>query len=204
MNLGGSPGRRAGGRGVPGRFDRPGARASTGAHSDLSAMRLSPLTDAHLAALMGWVPDADSTRNWAGTKFRHPFTAATFREDIKADQPSFSLVGPDAELLGFGQYYLRAGRCHLARLIVSPHHRGRGLGAVLVRELCRRGCAGLEVTGCSLFVFSHNRPAVALYRRLGFTEVPYPGEEKFPPDCVYQVTTLAELERNAATIRGVD
>ena len=161
-------------------------------------MKLVPLTAAHLAEMMGWIPDAASARNWAGPKFRHPFTAATFREDIRCDQPSFSRVGDPGGLLGFGQYYSRAGRCHLARLIISPRHRGRRLGEVLVRDLCRRGCAELKAGECSLFVYAANVPAVHLYRRLGFSAGPYPNPEDAPfglEGCDYLVASLAEIER---------
>src|SRR5690606_27253774 len=88
--------------------------------------------------------------------------------------PSYVLVGASGELLAYGQYYLRVGRCHLGRLVVAPAHRGRGVGARLVHELVALGSAQLGVSECSLFVVAQNTRAVALYRRLGFTPSPYP------------------------------
>ena len=117
-------------------------------------------------------------------------------EHIRPELPSFSLIGDDRELLGFGQYYLRVGRCHLARLVISPPHRGQGLGAVLVLGLCRRGCKNLGVQECSLFVLPDKAPALNLYRRLGFAEAPYPGE--LPRDCVYMMVSLYEVLRDVA------
>ncbi len=117
-------------------------------------------------------------------------------EHVRPELPSFSLVGDDRELLGFGQYYLRAGRCHLARLVISPRHRGRGLGAFLVRALCRRGCRKLGARYCSLFVLLDNIRAVKLYRRLGFALATYPGE--LPQGCVYMVAALKKVLSTAA------
>lgn len=149
---------------------------------------LVPASEAHLAELATWFPDAPSCAVWAGPDFRYPFTPETFREDVRiADLPTFALVGEGGELLGFGQYYLRVGRCHLARIAVSPHHRGRRHGETLLRELCRLGSAALGVNECSLFVLEDNAPALRLYRRLGFEDATYP--ETMPPiaGCLYMV-----------------
>jgi ribosomal protein S18 acetylase RimI-like enzyme len=55
----------------------------------------------------------------------------------------------------------------LFSLIVHPLYRGRGIGEALTLMVMARskkeGAAGL-----SLLVFEHNRPAVGLYRKLGF------------------------------------
>ena len=149
---------------------------------------LMPASEAHLPELMTWFPDAASVAVWAGPDFRYPFTPETFREDVRmADLPSFVLVGHGGKLLAFGQYYLRAERCHLARLAVAPHHRGRRLGEILVRELCRRGKETLAVGECSLFVLRDNEPAYRLYRRLMFELTTYPGTMPDIPGCVYLV-----------------
>ena len=85
-----------------------------------------------------------------------------------------TLVILTGELCGFGQFYLRAGRCHLSRLAVAPAHRGRGLGTQLIEMLLREGKRTLGVTQSSLFVHLSNATAIALYERLGFPRTPYP------------------------------
>jgi len=89
-------------------------------------------------------------------------------------------------LCGFGQYYLRAGRCHLARLAIAPARRGRGLGARLIELLSDEGKAALGVEHCSLFVSIANTTALALYERLGFARAAYPGDLPIP-GCHYMV-----------------
>lgn len=159
-------------------------------------MELVATTQEQFRQLMRWIPDRRSCEFWASPAFPYPFTEATFMEHVRPDLPSFSLMGDDEELLGFGQYYLRAGRCHLARLVISPFRRGQGLGAFLVRGLCRCGGQELGVQECSLFVLPDNAPAQRLYRRLGFAEATYPGET--PPYGIYMVAACTELLRPAA------
>jgi ribosomal protein S18 acetylase RimI-like enzyme len=152
-------------------------------------MKLVHAAEAHLAQLMRWFPDQRSCAVWGGPEFRYPFTDQSFREDIRCNLPSYALIGNNQELLGFGQYYLRAGRCHLARLAISPSHRGRALGVILVRELCQRGCSELQVTQCSLFVDPYNAPAIHLYNRLGFISLPYPEAAPQFDACTYMVAS---------------
>lgn len=140
--------------------------------------RLIPFADSHLPELMGWFPDRRSCAAWGGPRFRFPFTAATFREDLQLpEMASRGLVDESGELLGFGQFYLRTGRCHLARLAIRPEARRGGLGSALVGELCRVGRERLGVEQCSLFVLADNAPALALYRKMGFVPEPYPGDD---------------------------
>jgi ribosomal protein S18 acetylase RimI-like enzyme len=124
---------------------------------------------------MRWFPDRVACQTWGGLQFRFPFTEATFREDSRVDVlASWLLVDDGGALAGFGQYYLRVGRCHLARLAIAPDMRGRSLGQRLIRELCRRGAAALGVGSYSLFVLHENARARALYARLGFAVTDYP------------------------------
>jgi len=145
-----------------------------------------------LRAMMTWFPDADSCRNWGGPEFRFPFTEQSFVEDARFPLlPSY--VGTDGNsVLGFGQYYLRAGRCHVSRLAVAPAQRGQGLGAGLLAALVDMGARALGVRQCSLFVSAGNERAARLYRRLGFAETDYPDAQAALAGSLYLV---AQVER---------
>ena len=138
-------------------------------------MKFQRFHDSQIPELMTWFRNADETRTWGGPPFRFPFTEATFREDAKLTSlPTWSLVEEDGTLAAFGQCYLRVGRCHFGRLAVSPKLRGRGHGTTLIREQARWGSAEFRVDEYSLFVIASNPRAIALYRRLGFSEMLYP------------------------------
>ena len=153
-------------------------------------MNLTPAAADQLRELMTWFPDQHGCAAWGGPNQRFPFTEASFRADTRwGVVPSYSLLGDGGELLGFGQYYPRVGRCHLARLAIARDRRGAGLGGRLVRGLCEIGCAALAVDECSLFVMVDNAPAVRLYEKHGFVTVPYPGDFEIAGS-VYMVAPL--------------
>jgi ribosomal protein S18 acetylase RimI-like enzyme len=135
---------------------------------------------------MRWFPSRESCQVWGGPEFRFPFTAETFRADSHLELASWVLLDGCDLLCGFGQYYLRAGRCHLARLVIVPSHRGRGFGTRLIELLSDGGKTALGVEHCSLFVATANTTAIALYQRLGFARAAYPGDPPVP-GCHYMV-----------------
>lgn len=153
----------------------------------MGAAQLQRFDAARLPELMGWFPDADACRVWGGPGFRFPFTRESFRADARLDSlSSWGLMQGEA-FAGFGQYYLRAARCHLGRLVIAPALRGRGLGGMLVRELCRIGSSDLGIARFSLFVLPGNERAMRLYERLGFTPARYPEADPAFDDCIYMV-----------------
>jgi ribosomal protein S18 acetylase RimI-like enzyme len=56
----------------------------------------------------------------------------------------------------------------LISMWVAPHARGQGLGAHLVERVVE-GAAGAKATRVALWVTRGNDPAIALYRRTGFS-----------------------------------
>ena len=149
--------------------------------------------------MMVWFPDAESCQVWGGTEFRHPFTEETFVADTRCDSlPTYSLVGEAGELLGFGQYYDRVGRCHLSRLAISPEHRGRGLGTRLIEQLIELGAPALSASECSLFVARTNPAAARLYERLGFRVTPYPDAALTLSGIDYMIASCAVVQARAA------
>ena len=76
---------------------------------------------------LSWTPEDEALRRWAGPSARCPATAQSLWEDINhADAVTFALVSPAGEMLGLGQVRFREQTFgHLARIIVSPHERGR-------------------------------------------------------------------------------
>lgn len=164
-------------------------------------MILTTPKDQELAQMSQWFSDEKNLRIWSGPKFRYPFDQTTFKADLSMDRlPSFCLKfsSPtnDVErnlLVGFGQYYLRAGRCHFGRLVINPDCRGQNKIADLISLLADKGCADLKVNELSLFVFNDNHKAKRAYEKLGFVEAEYPQSfvsGSVPMEgCVYMIKT---------------
>jgi ribosomal protein S18 acetylase RimI-like enzyme len=82
--------------------------------------------------------------------------------------------------IAFGQYYKKADRCHLARLVVSPSYRSRGIGYNFIYKLMEIGMQDLSVKECSLFVVRSNEKALKCYQALQFEKADYPpGHEQY-------------------------
>jgi ribosomal protein S18 acetylase RimI-like enzyme len=155
-------------------------------------VQLIDVAKAHVPQIMSWFPTEHSCRIWGGPEFRFPFTLETFIADSKLTSlPTYALIQEDADLCGFGQFYLRVGRCHLSRLAVAPAHRGRGLGTQLIERLVREGKKALGVTQISLFVHVTNTSAIAIYEHLGFTRTPYPEPGVEIPNSYYMILSCA-------------
>jgi ribosomal protein S18 acetylase RimI-like enzyme len=103
------------------------------------------------------------------------------------------LVDSAGTLLGFGQYYLREGRCHFGRLAINPGIRSQGRGTQLISLLARLGCERLNVKECSLFVSDGNDRAERLYARIGFQQADYPTGRLPLPNCKYMIASASAL-----------
>jgi len=153
----------------------------------VNGIKLINPSSAHLGELVTWVSTADQLRQWAGPNMNYPCDVDTLKQDLFANNwPSFSLVSEGQNLLGFGQYYLRAGRCHLSRLIVAPSQRGNGIANTLIELISHEARVALNVTPCSLFVYTHNHAAIKAYQKLGFKMIDSP-ENQTMEDCIYMV-----------------
>jgi ribosomal protein S18 acetylase RimI-like enzyme len=126
----------------------------------------------YASPLLHWFQSPSQLHDWAGPGIDFPLTEDDF--SLIGQRPSFSLDSQTQPLLGFGQYYLRLERQHLARLVINPEFRGQGLGRVLVTALLEHAQQRESAREASLFVEPSNRVAIALYSSLGFIPQAYP------------------------------
>jgi len=155
---------------------------------------LRPATAADIVALMDWFRSKEDVEIWGGPEFVYPFTLETFRRDIRWERiNSYSLFDPRGTFAAFGQLYLRKQRVHLARLVVAPTMRRRGVGKRLIGRLMAVGRSLYASSEYSLFVFRGNVSALECYRSLGFEVVDYPQDMPHADVC-YFLTRPHELE----------
>ena len=134
-------------------------------------LTLQPATPEHLHLVLTWVTTPELLKLWGGATLTFPPLADRIWHEIGATgQNTFSLMDPEGAVVGFGQTILRESiTMHLARIIVSPTMRGKGLGRILCRLLMQRGATCHQVSQFTLSVYKNNTPALNLYTSLGFT-----------------------------------
>ncbi len=153
--------------------------------SDVSTpMTLSQCTDQDLVGVFRWFNSEKSVFYWGGPDLSYPLQIKRFKTESKFHKSHSYVLKEGRKLLAFGQFYNRLDHCHLGRLVVSPQCRGQGVGRHLINALVEEGQMVLNVSKTSLFVLADNKPAMKLYKKLGFKESPYP--KKIPLDnCLY-------------------
>jgi ribosomal protein S18 acetylase RimI-like enzyme len=154
-------------------------------------MRLVRSTKLHIREIMSWFPDQQTCAQWGGPAMRFPFTEERFLEDIHwGKMPSYSAVSDEYGLLGFGQFYEKLGRCHLARLAIAPQLRGQGLGKTFISSLMKISADLLGLNEFSLYVLEWNTSAVCCYQSLGFRQVKAPEVLEGLEDCIFMITAF--------------
>ena len=153
--------------------------------------RLRAASKRDAATALAWTPEPDALRMWAGPSTRLPATVDSLWEDITStDAHTYAFESATHGLVGFGQVRLKENNYgHLARLIVSPRHRGQGLGRAWCAALMREAVRSHGVAAFSLYVYPDNTRAISLYRSLGFVECGM--HEKF--NCILMRAPLSAL-----------
>lgn len=150
-------------------------------------MKLIKPTQQYINTLMCWFTNQDELISWGGPSFSVAFTQESFLENLNVEcLDSYFLVSDFDEVIGFGQFYQRLGKCHLGRVIIKPESRGQGLSSVLITHLMQVGMGKLNTKSCSLFVYEHNKIAISTYQKLGFELTVYPDKLPFQ-NCLYMV-----------------
>jgi len=123
--------------------------------------------------IASWIPNAAASARWAGPNVQFPFIARDLPELLVVTRShSFSLVSTENLLLGFGQFWPRDERTvHLGRIIISPRHRGSGLGRSLLELLITNAVNETKAKRVTLRVYRDNQPAISIYSRFGFSPV---------------------------------
>ena len=131
-------------------------------------MRSRSAVPADLEVVASWIASQRECALWAGPAVPFPLKLSALADQIGMSGAINVALDDDQGLVAFGQAVpLPLGRAHLARVIVRPGARRRGLGRVLVKALL----AWAEAAGLSwvtLNVYRDNVAAAALYAEFGF------------------------------------
>ena len=136
-------------------------------------MELRGFSDEYAVLVAGWAADAKEVALLSG-QVEYPFPEelkASWRK-VDPDIHSYLLFDGD-QPVGYGEVWLddEEDEVELARIIVDPKVRGRGIGLELVRALLPPAVAA-GYSEVFLRVRPENAVAIRTYHRTGFVDVP--------------------------------
>jgi ribosomal-protein-alanine N-acetyltransferase len=137
---------------------------------------------ADLEVVAAWIESQRECALWAGPTVAFPLELSALPDQIGMSGAINVALDDDQGLVAFGQVVPRPpDRAHLARVIVRPIARRRGLGRVLVEALLARA-EGAGLSRVTLNVYRDNIAAAALYAELGFACGERPDGDPAPSD----------------------
>ena len=130
---------------------------------------------ADLQEAAAWVASVKECRAWAGPGITYPIRIEQLADEIGLTPENAFVLKEGGNRLAFGQIIQTSEHvCHLARIIVSKRHRGKGIGRVFCRKLIQEAERSPGICRLTLRVYRHNHAAVKLYQSLGFRETGKP------------------------------
>jgi ribosomal protein S18 acetylase RimI-like enzyme len=148
------------------------ALEGTAGQAETDVFSLVPFDMRYAEIVQGWVRGRDEAAAWAGLS-DEPLSPATFAH-WHADQDVFGFVLLRKELpVGYGEVWLNSDpdAVELARIIVAPASRGRGIGRILIDKLTAETPAA-DSKMAFLRVRPGNSRALRCYEKAAFRRVP--------------------------------
>ncbi|MCX2185003.1 GNAT family N-acetyltransferase [Streptomyces sp. SKN60] len=134
-------------------------------------MDLLPFSAAHAVAVANWPTSGSEVFMWCGQQ-KFPVPTQTVADWQRDDDVQAHVLVEDCRLVGYGELWFDAeeDEVELARIIVAPGSRMKGLGRVLVRGLLAQAL-GAGYRDVFMRVHPHNETALRCYRGAGFVPV---------------------------------
>jgi [ribosomal protein S18]-alanine N-acetyltransferase len=142
-------------------------------------LTLAPFEDEHADVVLSWIGSADELEAWASRR-DFPLRPETLRDWHRDPDVHPHVLLAGGVLCAYGEVWedRAEDEAELARIVVDPAQRGRGLG----RELVRRLTAEAEAMGFRsvwMRVVPWNKTALASYAGAGFVRAAAEEEERF-------------------------
>jgi RimJ/RimL family protein N-acetyltransferase len=137
---------------------------------------LRPYCERDAAALATWASSPDELLQWAGTIFTFPLDERqllAYAAGADEHRRLFSALGvSDRRVLGYAELKIlpEDSLGKIGRVAVAPQARGQRVATQMLSWLTALAFQELGLGRLELLVFSFNTPAIACYRRAGFTE----------------------------------
>jgi ribosomal-protein-alanine N-acetyltransferase len=147
--------------------------------------------------VLGWIGSAEELEAWASRRDYPPGPDVLREWHRDPDVHPYVLLAGD-RLVGYGEVWEDRGEdeAELARIVVAPSERGRGLGCALVRLLSAEA-GRLGFRDIWVRVVPWNAPALACYERAGFVRTTPDEEAHFNRGQPYEYVWLRDAQSPA-------
>ncbi len=136
---------------------------------------LIPFSRAHFAVLSSWFTNERETVQWGGPSVSFPIGEVQLNTMLNEGRakPPLRLcwtAREGSELVGHAQlaFDWRNGNATLARVVIAPVARGRGLAPIMLSLVIDEAFSRKQIERIELNVFTFNIAAIRTYLRLGF------------------------------------
>lgn len=126
--------------------------------------------------LISWFPTERHALQWAGAGLSWPLTKRELSRLVRqhsGSPPTLEIwaVTDSEEMVGHFQLVLntRLRTIAIGKIALHPAHRGQGLSREMMQLVLNQAFARDWVHRVELLVYAHNQPAIASYKRAGFT-----------------------------------
>jgi [ribosomal protein S18]-alanine N-acetyltransferase len=148
--------------------------------------------------MLGWIASADELEAWASRRdfpLRREVLAEWHRDP---EVHPYLLLAAAERLCAYGEVWedRAEDEAELARIVVAPSERGRGLGRALVRLLTAEAAA-MGFRDVWVRVVPWNAPALACYEGAGFARTTAEEEERFNRGQPYEYVWLRAAQSPA-------
>ena len=143
-------------------------------------IKLQPFKEGDFSQLISEIPNARFLLQWAGPKYTYPLDVAQLSDTLantNGEKPSFRIFkvikSATTETVGHIQLMdidYNTASCILGRVLIFRKYRGNGFGKAMVKEAVKFAFGNVNLAEITLGVFDFNRPAIDVYKSIGFTE----------------------------------
>jgi ribosomal protein S18 acetylase RimI-like enzyme len=147
--------------------------------------------------VLGWIGSADELETWASRRDFPPHKGVLYEWHRDPEIHPYVLFAGD-RLCAYGEVWedREEDEAELARIVVAPSERRRGLGRALVRLLVAEAAA-LGFRDIWVRVIPWNAPALACYEGAGFVRATAEEEERFNRGQPYEYAWLRDAQSPA-------
>jgi ribosomal-protein-alanine N-acetyltransferase len=136
--------------------------------SRMPSLVKSSVDDFNLAR--SWIMSQEECDLWSGGRVVFPVEQTQMLEAVNWNNSFNCSLVRASVVIGIGQLLKKENdRLHLARILISPEHRGFGFGRILVEKMVELGYAN-HSSCLSLNVSPQNKLAISLYESIGFRQ----------------------------------